>query len=160
RAFTDANGAFSMSYVPAGTYDLVVQIGVHPPHTVPGVVVQAAATTDVGSITGISCSAVCGNGVIEPGEQCDDGPLNANNSDCTARCKLSVCGDGLANPLGPLRVEQCDAGGDSPACTRLCTAAVCGDGILSPGEQCDDGNSNNNDYCTNQCKVAVCGDGI
>ena len=36
----------------------------------------------------------------------------------------------------------------------------CGDGNLDAGEECDDGNSNNNDNCTNLCTVATCSDGI
>ena len=33
------------------------------------------------------------------------------------------------------------------------TVAVCGDGWLSPGEQCDDGNTANNDACSSTCAV-------
>lgn len=29
---------------------------------------------------------------------------------------------------------------------------VCGNGIVEEGEDCDDGNNNNNDYCSNQCE--------
>lgn len=36
----------------------------------------------------------------------------------------------------------------------------CGNNITQAGEQCDDGNSNNNDACTNTCHLAVCGDGF
>ncbi len=36
----------------------------------------------------------------------------------------------------------------------------CGNGVPESGEQCDDGNSNNNDACTNACQNARCGDGI
>jgi cysteine-rich repeat protein len=36
---------------------------------------------------------------------------------------------------------------------------TCGNGIIDVGEECDDGNSNNNDACTNLCTDAVCGDG-
>ncbi len=32
---------------------------------------------------------------------------------------------------------------------------VCGDGELDPGEQCDDGNSKDDDACSNACKVNV-----
>lgn len=37
---------------------------------------------------------------------------------------------------------------------------LCGNGIEDFGEQCDDGNANDDDACTNACKRAVCGDGI
>jgi cysteine-rich repeat protein len=36
----------------------------------------------------------------------------------------------------------------------------CGDGIVSAGEQCDDGNFDDNDACTSICLDAVCGDGL
>lgn len=36
----------------------------------------------------------------------------------------------------------------------------CGDGTVDSGEQCDDGNANNNDSCTNSCRPNVCGDGV
>lgn len=36
----------------------------------------------------------------------------------------------------------------------------CGDRIRDPGEECDDGNSNENDGCTSVCTVPRCGDGV
>ena len=39
-------------------------------------------------------------------------------------------------------------------------AGSCGDGNIDFDEECDDGNSNNNDDCTNECENAICGDGI
>jgi len=36
----------------------------------------------------------------------------------------------------------------------------CGNGTVDPGEECDDGNTNNNDECTNSCLFPRCGDGI
>ena len=32
---------------------------------------------------------------------------------------------------------------------------LCGNGILDPGEECDDGNTNNGDGCSAQCKIEV-----
>jgi len=37
---------------------------------------------------------------------------------------------------------------------------VCGDGAVDMGEECDDGNAEDNDACTNACMSAVCGDGF
>lgn len=34
----------------------------------------------------------------------------------------------------------------------------CGDGIIQSNEECDDGNSSNNDACLSNCKLARCGD--
>ncbi|MDI3287344.1 DUF4215 domain-containing protein [Polyangium sp. 15x6] len=47
----------------------------------------------------------------------------------------------------------------------LCDAAavavtLCGNGVKQGTEQCDDGNSVDNDGCTNRCSSAKCGDGI
>lgn len=66
--------------------------------------------------------ALCGNGVVEAGEACDDG--NTNNDDaCSNLCTASVCGNGTVEPG-----EQCDDGnttsGDGCESTcRLPTAA-------------------------------------
>lgn len=44
-----------------------------------------------------------------------------------------------------------------------CKAAVCGDGVVrtegDKPEECDDGNSTNEDLCLNNCKKNTCGDG-
>jgi len=104
-------------------------------------------------------AAVCGNGVLEPGEECDDGNL-VNRDGCSSACKLPACGDGYLD-LG----EQCDDGNlvDGDGCSSTCqveTLATCGDGVVQAGEQCDDGNQSNNDACLNNCQLASCGDGF
>ncbi len=62
--------------------------------------------------------AICGDGEISVGEQCDDGEENANESDsCREFCRRPVCGDGIIDTG-----EGCDDGnsvdgdGCSPAC--------------------------------------------
>ena len=101
---------------------------------------------------------VCGDGVVEGGEECDLGGDNGDGAACTAACKSAVCGDGLVHE----GVEECDDGNteDGDACTNACSAAACGDGIVGPGEACDDGNPDDNDACTSMCKSATCGDGM
>ena len=37
---------------------------------------------------------------------------------------------------------------------------ICGDGVVEQWEECDDGNTDDQDGCTAQCRVARCGDGI
>ena len=50
---------------------------------------------------------------------------------------------------------------DTSASTSETTApSTCGDGAVDVGEQCDDGNTNDQDGCTNQCLTASCGDGL
>jgi choice-of-anchor A domain-containing protein len=98
----------------------------------------------------------CGDGIVHPGETCDDG--NTSNTDaCLNSCEPATCGDGYTGPG-----EACDDGNASntDACLTSCEIAECGDGYTGPGEACDDGNTNNNDACTNDCDAAICGDGI
>ncbi len=72
--------------------------------------------------TRVQPPAVCGNGIVESGEECDDG--NDNNTDaCTRYCKNAYCGDGYIRSGR----EECDGG---PGCTSSCTlrtvTGVCG----------------------------------
>jgi cysteine-rich repeat protein len=95
---------------------------------------------------------VCGNGLLDNGEQCDNGQPGVNTATCDRDCTLAACGDALVNfPAG----EQCDTGGASPSCDVDCTAVVCGDGLVNAvaGEQCDDGNAVDTDACRNNCTL-------
>lgn len=110
-------------------------------------------------------TAVCGNSIKETGEDCDDG--NSLNTDaCNMSCKYTRCGDAIRQqPNGYGTNEVCDEGslnGQLNHCNALCTGMttdVCGNHILESSEQCDDGNSNNNDACKNDCTLNYCGDG-
>jgi cysteine-rich repeat protein len=103
----------------------------------------------------------CGDGTVQPPEACDDG--NGDNSDgCTDFCLLPSCGDGYVQQAAG---EECDDGpaNDNNAdCTASCVNAVCGDGLLhnqgKGSEQCDDGNSAEDDACSNLCVAATCED--
>jgi len=59
---------------------------------------------------------LCGDGAIDPNEECDDaGPTLT----CDSKCAVSVCGDGQLNPLSS---EQCDDSNlvDGDFCDSLC----------------------------------------
>jgi len=131
--------------------------------------------------------AVCGNGILEGAEECDDGNRidtdgctnlcevaecgngriegreecddgNLNNFDtCPSDCELPVCGDGVREGT-----EQCDDGNhvNSDECPNTCKLTFCGDGVREGKEECDDGNRNDFDACPNDCTVAICGDGV
>jgi cysteine-rich repeat protein len=98
----------------------------------------------------------CGDGILNPGETCDDG--NRDNRDaCRNDCIPTSCGDGEVQPP-----ELCDDGDrdDTDDCPRTCLPASCGDGFLHAGvERCDDGNADQGDAC-NRCEPARCGDGV
>jgi len=114
-------------------------------------------TSSTGDGTGTTdAPPACGDGLVDPGEECDDGPNNSDTGSCTAACKLALCGDGL---LGP--GEACDDANqvDGDACTNACALPSCGDGVLQDGEQCDDGNADDTDACLATCVAASCGDG-
>ena len=152
------------------------------PDTTPDTAPDTGADTapDTASDTGVDTGEadggpLCGNGQVDPGEQCDDG--NSDDTDnCTAGCRLTFCGDGIANRSEPcdgldLRGETCvsfDFDGGVLRCAVGCevdtsdcsNAVACGDGVVDAGEACDDANTNNNDGCTNACQPPRCGDGF
>lgn len=98
----------------------------------------------------IACTEIgsCGDGVIDPDEQCDDGNTDSTDS-CTASCTLNVCGDGAVF----LGEEQCDEGAEngqscSAAFGSSCTACSLSCRYeVATGEFCGDGVRNGNEYC-------------
>ncbi|KKU73066.1 MAG: hypothetical protein UX98_C0012G0026 [Parcubacteria group bacterium GW2011_GWA2_47_26] len=83
--------------------------------------------------------ASCGNGVRDPGEECDDGSRNSNSAPdaCRTSCRLASCGDGVRDSR-----EQCDQGQrnsntEPDACRMNCALARCGDNVRDASEQCE-----------------------
>jgi cysteine-rich repeat protein len=115
---------------------------------------------------------VCGDGIVEGDESCDD---EGESVDCNDDCTPAICGDGVINVTAE---EQCDDGAPSASCDDDCSSVVCGDGTHNAlaGEQCDgtdlDGASCEGEGfdggvlgCSSSCLVDVsgcfvCGDGI
>jgi cysteine-rich repeat protein/parallel beta-helix repeat protein len=96
-----------------------------------------------------AASGVCGDGVLDESEACDDGFTDACgtcNADCTGGGDGYSCGDGIICP----EFEVCDDAGDSETCDYDCTLVACGDAHVNfvAGEECDDGNTETGDGCS------------
>lgn len=101
-----------------------------------------------GGTDGSVTEAVCGNSIVEPGEECDDG--NTINGDgCSATCMLEHCSSescwwGCCDRLG-----QCVAGTEDPACgaggvpCASCTATGehCEEQACEPLPSCEPGDT-------------------
>ncbi|MCB9530706.1 MAG: pre-peptidase C-terminal domain-containing protein [Myxococcales bacterium] len=135
-----------------------------------GVDTDDAADVSPDTSTDTPPSPTCGDGRIDPGEECDDGPDNSNSRPdaCREDCGNPACGDGVVDTG-----EECDDGnradGDActPGCTRpatdLCTPCSEDDECGEAFDACvrlDDG-----DFCALECRADrdcpdgfVCGD--
>jgi cysteine-rich repeat protein len=133
------------------------------------VLAAAGALALVPSFASAGSVAVCGDGVTESPELCDDGNT-AGGDGCSANCLPEVCGDGITEPVS----EECDDANtvDDDDCTDTCQFD-CGDGetdaSTTPPEQCDDGNETNGDGCDDDpanatsagnCTPTACGNGV
>ncbi len=110
--------------------------------------------------------AVCGDGDITYGEECDGGSgctdecLDEGSEACSSTVTSGCCGDGVLDSD-----EECDDGNTSntDGCSSVCLNAgsskagtTCGDSITDQssstgGEDCDDGNTSNDDGCSSVC---------
>jgi cysteine-rich repeat protein len=72
----------------------------------------------------LAVAGSCGNGVVEPGEECDDGNT-ADNDACLSNCRFAACGDGRVRA----RVEECDDGNqkNGDGCSSRCLRCTNGD---------------------------------
>jgi len=95
----------------------------------------------------------CGDGDIDPGEECEP----PSTSTCDATCqRIPICGDGhvdFPETCEPPNTPTCDAN-----CTTI-TPPFCGDGVVNqPSEECDPPGPTCNANCTN-ITLPFCGDG-
>lgn len=125
----------------------------------------------------IEVGPICGDGVVDADEKCDDGGTTAGDG-CNATCRTesgwlcdggeathctSICGDGIV--VGAeAEAGGCDDhnGAALDGCSVTCKveagyvcsggpsacAKTCGDGEIDPGEACDDENAASGDGCT------------
>ena len=117
----------------------------------------SSATSSDTSSGSTGPGALCGDGVVEGDESCDDG---GESAECDADCSPAECGDATVNQSAG---EACDDGNDDDTddCVAGCQLASCGDGLVQEGvEDCDDGNDDDTDDCVEGCAAASCGDGF
>jgi cysteine-rich repeat protein len=84
---------------------------------------------------GDACEQVCGDGIVQPGEACDDGNLVAGDG-CDATCQQEVCGNGVLQAG-----EACDDGNlyDWDGCSSTCgptCSDVDGDHVCDEDDNC------------------------
>jgi len=102
-----------------------------------------------GGTTDETTPPTCGDGIVDPGEVCDDGDQNSNNGACLLNCRRATCNDGHVW----FEWELCDdANGDQTDDCVSCKFPFCGDGHVWAGEEdCDDGNQEDGDDCPRNC---------
>ncbi|MDI7269595.1 MAG: hypothetical protein QME96_16530, partial [Myxococcota bacterium] len=106
----------------------------------------------------------CGDGVVDPGEECDDGadgdPHDGCRDDCTFSCRVDaecpddpgICtGEAYCHPLGRYCVDPWD-GTDGIVCDEgdVCTGVgICRTGVCRYPDamNCDDGGNCSTDWC-------------
>jgi cysteine-rich repeat protein len=112
-----------------------------------------ARNNDIDVFASHVATGTCGNGVVDPFEQCDDGNLLDGDS-CSGACAATPCGNGILEGT-----EQCDDGNirSGDGCSQTCRQEVCGDGIVQPNnqEECDDGNLVSLDGCSSTCQIEI-----
>ena len=112
----------------------------------------------------------CGNGVVEPGEGCDDNNMT-NGDGCTSGCLIELgrscpggsatCASGFCDSTDTRCA--CDENADCPgvevcnvnAMPNACVNPGCGNHVIEPGEGCDDGNKVVGDGCTPACLLEL-----
>ncbi|MBN1654747.1 MAG: DUF4215 domain-containing protein [Deltaproteobacteria bacterium] len=117
--------------------------------------------------------ALCGNGKVEPPEECDDGNMNQRDG-CTSLCTFSCLEDADCDDMNPCNgtetcdedkhacddsdpgIEEGESCGDQSYCWQgVCIPNVCGDGKVVEGiEQCDDGDKDWDNGCTPECEYS------
>ena len=99
----------------------------------------------------------CGNGVIDPGEECDNGERNDNMcGNCTKECRFPRCGDGLIHKCIKMDDKR-NTHQRRNHYKRQYECHDCGEVEFNCSfEECDDGNHINGDGCSSKCRFEMC----
>ncbi|MEO0460186.1 MAG: DUF4215 domain-containing protein [Myxococcota bacterium] len=138
----------------------LIEIGSPCNATAPGLTGSASCTSGavcsiLGGSPGICVPAnVCGNGVFETGEGCDDG--NTTDGDgCNSTCQRESGQPCNEESVGQRFANSCESGicNTTTSPSQCEDADVCGNSVLEAGEGCDDGNTAANDGCDSSCAI-------
>ena len=95
-----------------------------------------ADVSGVDRVVDTVAASLCGNGKLDPGEECDDG--NTEDDDgCSSQCVIDCYYNCQCHPWDPPCVD----------------ARVCGNAVLTSDEECDDGNTLSGDGCSGSCQL-------
>lgn len=86
----------------------------------------------------------CGDGVLDGGEECDNGKDNAYWNACLPTCKKATCGDSFTL----LNVEECDSG----SANGITNKALCNGDTNCEALVCDPKYGTTCNNCSQQCK--------
>ncbi|MFO1464447.1 MAG: hypothetical protein U1F66_11800 [bacterium] len=144
---------------------------------------DAGEECDDGDTTdGDGCSAFCTYEFVDIGHYCGDGTpndggvgdqqTNVEDNEVTISINLGTLNNGTS-AVGAFcivggfsSVDGASAAANAVATANECitlyqsTIAVCGNSIQNAGEECDDGNTADNDGCDSNCTITGCGNGI
>ena len=95
---------------------------------------------------GITCNR---DAVCDSGEGCSCPDCDNEQDECVIDLFCSLIDTGCCNPISD-GICNLYCGNIDPDCS-----AICGNSKVEFGEQCDDGNLNNNDGCSSDCKLEV-----
>jgi cysteine-rich repeat protein len=115
---------------------------------------HCAAANGQYAASGVTCTFDCKS----PGAFCGDHVVNGGEV-CDGNATTSSTFNGAACPKNTVSTSTCKSDCSGFNAPSAC-GATCGNGKVEGNEECDDGNTDNNDGCTNSCKKNVCGDGF
>jgi cysteine-rich repeat protein len=120
---------------------------------------------------GVCTAPVCGNSMIERGEDCEGGEgckvdckflcVNDPATECAGTGTPAVCQQFACTPTHACEIvpdpaadgNACDPANPNNSCSAgICTAPTCGNGQRERGEDCDDSGQLNLDGCDSACK--------